>query len=134
LVTCDKCGAELALNEWPWCPHGAARSSVVGDEIDYIDHNLGAHPIHITSRSQRRQLMAERGLVEKVRHMPTPGSDTSPHTQSFATVDLEAAAYLVTHRMGGASAAEQTPDTADHSGVRAAWHSPGQRPDWSLPE
>ena len=133
-MTCERCGAELPLGEWPWCPHGAARSGVVGDELDYIDHNLGRHPIRITSRSQRRQLMAEQGLIEKVRHVPVPGSDKSPHTQSFATVDLEAATALVS-RMG-VPTREQTPDTADHSGVRVGWHDlvPGTVPDWSLPE
>ena len=24
-MTCDKCGAELRIGEWPWCPHGDAR-------------------------------------------------------------------------------------------------------------
>lgn len=43
--------------------------AVIGDAMDYIDDNLGPVPIHITSRSQRRRLMAQAGLIEKIRHV-----------------------------------------------------------------
>ena len=51
-----------------------------GDEIDYIDDNLGHEPIRITSKAQRKRLMQERGLVEAVRHVGTRDGDRSPHT------------------------------------------------------
>jgi hypothetical protein len=124
-MTCEKCGAELAISEWPWCPHGAARPAVHGDEIDYVDHNLGRHPVRITSKAQRRQLMAERGLVERVEHVPTPGSDKSPHTRSWAVVDLEAATALVSR-----GALIETPETADRSGVDLAWHVREDVKEW----
>lgn len=66
-MTCDACGRALVVGDYPFCPHGAIRTSVNGDECDYWDDNLGHEPIHITSWSQRRQLMAERGLIEKVK-------------------------------------------------------------------
>lgn len=47
------------------CPHGRGFANVNGDECDYIDENLGPEPIRIRSWSQRRQLMKERGLVER---------------------------------------------------------------------
>ena len=66
-MTCEKCGVALQVSDFPFCPHGPIRTNVNGDECDYVDENLGPEPIRITSWSQRRQLMAERGLIEKVK-------------------------------------------------------------------
>jgi hypothetical protein len=127
-MTCEKCGVVIPVGDWPFCPHGAARPAVHGDEIDYVDHNLGRHPVRITSKAQRRQLMAERGLVERVEHVPTPGSDKSPHTRSWAVVDLEAATALVSRQ--GAIEPIETPETADRSGVDLAWHVREDVKEW----
>lgn len=78
------------MGEWPFCPHGEVkRVGIYGDEIDYVDHNLGPHPIRIRSKTQRRQLMAERGLSEAVRHVPHPAGSKQNHTVdwSFAADD-----------------------------------------------
>jgi hypothetical protein len=139
-MTCDRCGAELFIGAFPFCKgdpadHVPTSTAVIGDEMDYIDHNLGREPVHIRSRAQRAQLMRERGLVEAVRHVPVPGSgsDRSVHTTNWAAgcVDLEAATALVS-RMG-APAAEKTPETADRSGVAISWHQAGEVPAWSIP-
>lgn len=53
-------------------------SSVLSDSLDYIDDNSGPTPIHVTSRTQRRQIMKERGLKEMVRHV-----DGSKHTSRW---------------------------------------------------
>lgn len=77
--------------------------AVHGDEIDYVDHNLGKEPIRIRSKSERRRIMAERGLEEFIRHTPVPGTDKSPHTISWDTMDpvtMENARILVS-RQGG---------------------------------
>lgn len=68
-MTCQKCGVELHVGDYPFCrgnaaDHAPGFARVNGDECDYIDHNLGPEPIRITSWSQRRQLMAERGLSD----------------------------------------------------------------------
>ena len=57
--------------------------SVHGDEIDYVDDNLGPNPIRIRSKQERKRLMKEQGLREKVQHVPVAGSDKSAHTQRF---------------------------------------------------
>lgn len=135
VTICEKCQKPLHVGDFPFCPHEAtSATTVIGDELDYVDHNLGAEPVHITSREQRKRLMAERGLVEAVRHVPVPGSDRSPHTTNWAAgcVDLEAAAALVS-RMG-APVREKTPETADRSGVAISWHQAGDVPAWSIPE
>ena len=61
-MTCDKCGAELRIGEWPWCPHGDAR--YFGEEPlePYIDHNLGPEPIEIRTRGERRAIMSRNHL------------------------------------------------------------------------
>jgi hypothetical protein len=62
-VACRTCG-ESTTRIWL-----RTSSGVIGDALDYYDDNLGPAPIHITSRSQRKRLMVQRGLVEKVRHV-----------------------------------------------------------------
>ena len=72
-MKCPECHEEIAIGDWPYCPHGPAKSLAVhGDEIDYIDHNLGQKPIHIRSKAERRRLMRAAGLEEAVRHVPHP--------------------------------------------------------------
>jgi len=75
---CRTCGAPT---ERVW----VTATAVIGDEIDYVDDNLGPEPIRIRSKAERRRLMKERGLVEAVRHVGTQGSDRSPHTQRWDT-------------------------------------------------
>lgn len=58
-------------------------ASVIGDAVDFWTENMGPVPIHITSRTQWKQEMAQRGLVQKVRHQPLKGSDKSPHTSRW---------------------------------------------------
>lgn len=63
-MTCEKCGSELAVGDWPFCPHGDVHWAVHGDECDYVDENLGPEPIRIRSWSERRRLMKQQGLVD----------------------------------------------------------------------
>lgn len=71
-VPCRTCGVPTLR---VWLPHTRA---VIGDEMDYVDHNLGHEPVHITSRSQRKRLMAQAGLQEKIRHV-----DGDQHTKRW---------------------------------------------------
>lgn len=85
-MTCEKCGRELQIGDYPFCNkfggHERGYPNIIGDECDYWDHNLAKDPIHITSKQQRKRLMKEYGVQEGVRHVGTPGegSDKSPHT------------------------------------------------------
>ncbi len=71
---------------FPFCSpsgHGYGVTRVSGDECDYIDHNLGPEPIRITSWSQRRAIMAARGLEECIRYTPLPeGAARNPQGPS----------------------------------------------------
>lgn len=71
-MTCEKCGATLAIGSFPFCPHGSGLTRVNSDECDYIDHNLGPEPIRITSWSQRRALMDAQGLTDYQHDVPVP--------------------------------------------------------------
>jgi hypothetical protein len=101
LVKCETCGEPAIL------PAVATQvaAGIRVDSLDYIDHNLGREPVHITSHAQRRALMAAGGLVEFIRHTPVPGTDKSPHTTDWSkgSIDpytLESARILVS-RQGG---------------------------------
>lgn len=114
MMSCDRCGHVFEIGDWPFCPHGRSSLAVHGDALDYIDENLGPHPIHIRSKAQRQHIMKERGLEEFVRHAPLPGTDKSPHTTDWSrgSMDpytLHAAQDLVSR--GRASA--QEPDSPD---------------------
>jgi hypothetical protein len=66
---CDECGHEIAIGEFPFCrgsvsDHGpwlGADEPIEG----YLDTNLGPQDIEITTRGQRRAIMAKNGLEYK---------------------------------------------------------------------
>ncbi len=45
-MTCEQCGAELQVGAWPFCPHGAYRGGVIGDDIvgGFVQENFGDQP------------------------------------------------------------------------------------------
>jgi hypothetical protein len=139
---CPVCQGEITMGDFPFCkgdPADHGRASFATKREDYpggiVLHNLGKEPVRVYSESQRKRIMAERGLVEAVRHVPVPGTDSSPHTTDWArgTVDLDAAAVLVTRTGSRGKDVEHTPETADKSGTSASWHSPGDVPAWVVP-
>lgn len=84
-MTCDHCGQELTVGEWPFCPHGRAALAVQGDEIDVVIENNGTPaPIRFRSREALRKHMDAHNLTPMVRHKPLPGSDRSPHTSDWS--------------------------------------------------
>lgn len=79
---CEQCQQVLQVGEWPYCPHGFATPMLTRDEIPggLTIQNLGSEPVTVYSHSERRAIMKARGLEERVRHVPLPGTDKSPHT------------------------------------------------------
>jgi len=74
-VRCDSCGGEYGLGEWPWCPHGTAGTNWADAPIEpYFDEHISTEGEWITSRGQRRALMAKNGLDYKHKKQPRPGS------------------------------------------------------------
>lgn len=90
-MTCEKCGKELAVGEWPFCGgrnnHGfpIAGLSLVDDSIPGGEtvENLAPTPITFWSKSEKRRYLREHGIREAVRHVGVAGSDRNPYTQRF---------------------------------------------------
>jgi hypothetical protein len=112
-VTCEKCGETLQIGSFPFCPHGTGITRVAGDECDYIDHNLGPEPIRITSWSQRRALMAARGLRDFQDDVPVPdGMAPNPQRPSrwgaYRDVSPTRMVWLA-ERLASGAATKETP-------------------------
>jgi hypothetical protein len=86
-MLCEKCGKEIQVGEWPFCPHGfpIVGLSVQDDSIPGGEtiENLAPTPVTFHSRSEKRRYLKEHGIHEKVRHVGLQGSDKSPHTQRW---------------------------------------------------
>lgn len=83
--TCPKCGKEIQVSEWPWCPHGFSERpfAVIDDQIvggARVFENLGHEPVFIETKSQLRAELRARGLREHVRHVGEKGSDKAKAT------------------------------------------------------
>ena len=78
---CDSCGHELAIGEHPFCPHGfGGGGSVIDDTLPggaRWMHNLGDRPIFISTKTEYKQELAKRGLVQSERNNYNK-SDKSP--------------------------------------------------------
>lgn len=61
---CEKCGAELRISEYPFCPHGFGSGLAVGDDIPggQVIENLDHEPVTVYSHSQLRAEADKRGL------------------------------------------------------------------------
>jgi hypothetical protein len=110
---CEKCHAVLEVGSFPFCPHGNGFSRVAGDETDYVDHNLGPEPIRIRSWSQRRALMAARGLQDYQYDVPVPdGMQDNKQRPSrwgaYRRVDADQMAWLAARLATGK--AEKAPE------------------------
>lgn len=79
-MTCEKCGQELRVGDFPFCPHGGTGRMIVRDEIPggVTLENYGPQPITFYSHSERRRYMKEHGLTERETFAPLPGTDVDP--------------------------------------------------------
>lgn len=74
---CPECGG---ATEILW---SKSFPNIIGDEIDYVDHNITSTPIRFTSKQERKRMMKELGLREQVRHVEHDHTDKSPHTSRW---------------------------------------------------
>lgn len=86
--TCEKCGKEIQVGEFPFCPHGFSSRpfAVIDDTITggaRFFENLGPEPVYIETKSQLRAELKARGLREHVRHVGEKGSDRSRNTSRW---------------------------------------------------
>ena len=85
-MTCETCGAEYAVGDWPWCPHGKYGGANIVDTLPggpTLIENLANEPIYVESKSQLRREAKARGLRWEPRHAPGPHGDKSKHTSRW---------------------------------------------------
>lgn len=127
-TVCEECGAELRIGDFPICHgdptrHAPGLSRVNGDECDVIQENGFRHPTRFTSKTALARALAEKGLEMRVRHVPIPGTDKSPHTTDWSkgSIDpytLESARIL--SERNGAAKGTKVDESADLSGWESA--------------
>lgn len=74
-MTCERCGQELRVGDFPFCRngsgHGQYRINVIDDTLEggpRFFENMGHDPVWIESKSQWRREVAARNLVNVDRH------------------------------------------------------------------
>ena len=74
-MNCDSCGQELAIGEWPFCPHGSTQSRK-GFE-PYWDENISDKPVWIGNPGDRQKLMRPHWENDHVVHVQERGKSES---------------------------------------------------------
>ena len=81
-TTCDKCGHEIALGEFAFCPHGVISTvNVIDDTLPggarWL-HNLGPEPVWVETKSDYNRELGKRGLCH-AEGRPHTTNDASPY-------------------------------------------------------
>lgn len=63
--TCEKCGVELQVGSWPFCPHPGGVSLVTEKSYPFVTKNFNGQPIEVTSRAHEKSLMQEYGVRKR---------------------------------------------------------------------
>ena len=64
---CEVCDQPMQVGDFPFCPHGPTRVSIIDDTLTggaRWMHNLGDDPVWVETKTQYRQELAARGLVQ----------------------------------------------------------------------
>lgn len=60
--SCEACGNSIKVGDWPWCPHEPAPHFGEEPLEPYWDEHISPQGAHLTTRSERRRIMAAGGL------------------------------------------------------------------------
>ena len=92
-MICDQCGVEVAIGDWPFCPHGTNALATIPDDVPggFTVENGFDGPRTFYSRSAHRAALAAEGYEPRVK-WAGPGDQ---HVSRWDTVDLDAARALV---------------------------------------
>lgn len=62
-MTCEKCGTTLAVGDYPFCPHGPTKVSIIGDDVPggFWAENGFETPQKFYSKSEHIAALAARG-------------------------------------------------------------------------
>lgn len=61
-TSCEHCGCEYGIGDWPYCPHDRAGHGMLGKFQPYWDEHICPEGAWITSLAERRRIMRERNL------------------------------------------------------------------------
>lgn len=114
MTVCERCGAELAIGMYPFCPHGepiTGRGADVTWPGGRTFENLADQPVTFYSPAEKARYLKAHNLEEFVRHQPVPGSDHSPHTSRWVSVPDMAAAKAMLERIGMSKGKDPEPQT-----------------------
>lgn len=89
-MTCEKCGAELQVGDYPFCrgrqdDHVPGSAVVVGDECDFVQTNGLKHPRRFQSKLEFKRWLKENDFQVKDTHVAPLDSDKSPHTSNWGS-------------------------------------------------
>lgn len=112
-VDCPSC-CSWARKVWISSP-----PSVIGDSCNITQENGFKEVQHFTSKAERRRALREQHVEEAVRHIGVPGTDKSPHTQSWAAIgpNTLADAKAMLERVGGITRSDEAIEADLQRGV-----------------
>ncbi len=65
---CETCGAEIHVGSFPFCPHEPVSSANIIDDTlpggARWMHNLGPEPVFVSTKSEYKAELAQRGLMQ----------------------------------------------------------------------
>lgn len=147
VVTCERCGKELGLGDYPFCKgsptdHERGATGIARDEIPggmWLE-NYGPHPIKVYSHGERKRIMRTVQfdkttgkpyiLTEKESFAPMPGTDKDaqgiPNPEGYR--DLSAAAIIMRNGRRSPFAEGETYDTLAGGSARDP-HDPDDIPN-----
>lgn len=76
IMICDKCGKEIRIGAWPWCPHETAVGGMLGRFTPYWEeHLVEGPPVWVTSLSERKRLMKAANADYHGKRVGMPGCE-----------------------------------------------------------
>jgi len=92
-VTCEACGYELHIGDYPFCPHGRGQHGVQPDDVPggFWAENGFSEPRQFFSRSAHERALAAEGCEIRAKW----AGPEDKHLTRWDTVDLEAAKSLL---------------------------------------
>ena len=120
LTQCTICGESLREGDWPWCPHGKASLSAVGDDIPggFEQENFGNTPE--TFYSKKAMLRRADELNLRLRDQwAGPGDRYLSNWSAVSPKTLEDAKVLL-ERVGKSTATKRA--TVDAHFTISEWH------------
>jgi len=86
-MICDRCGHDLQIGDYPFCPHGETGSAAIQDVTwpgGKVFENLGHEPVRCDSPADLKREMKKRNLEPFVRHV-----DGDKHVSRWVSMSQE---------------------------------------------